>query len=73
MILQALLLTVLVLATSVWAGGYGALGIVAHTAAATLDPSAGVMLFRCRAQHPTRPPVTDRVSHPLRSVKFILD
>lgn len=46
MIVQALLLSVLILATSVWAGGYLAIVIVARTATETLEPGARVMFFR---------------------------
>lgn len=46
MTVQALLLAVLVLATSVWVGGYLAIAVVARTATATLDPGARVMFFR---------------------------
>lgn len=43
---QALLLAVLVLATSVWVGGYVAIAVVARTATATLDPGVRVTFFR---------------------------
>lgn len=46
MITRALLLTTLVLATSVWVGGYVAIVVVARTAATTLAPEARVMFFR---------------------------
>ncbi|OFE18438.1 hypothetical protein BA895_12540 [Humibacillus sp. DSM 29435] len=43
---QALLVSVLVLATSVWVGGYVAIVVVARTATATLEPAARVRFFR---------------------------
>lgn len=43
---QAIVLAVLILATSVWIGGYVAIAVVARTAAATLDPSARVAFFK---------------------------
>lgn len=46
MIGHALLVAVLVLATSVWVGGYVAIAVVARTAAATLEPAARVSFFR---------------------------
>ncbi|MEO5745360.1 MAG: hypothetical protein ABIQ53_12340 [Terracoccus sp.] len=46
MIGQALLVAVLVLATSVWVGGYVAIVVVARTAAATLEPAVRVQFFR---------------------------
>ncbi|GGB45645.1 hypothetical protein GCM10011492_40970 [Flexivirga endophytica] len=41
-----LLVTVLVLSTSVWLGGYVAIGIVARSATATMDPAQRVAFFR---------------------------
>ena len=46
MIAHALLLSILVLATSVWVGGYVAIAVVARTATATLDPGVRVAFFR---------------------------
>lgn len=43
---QGLLVTILVLSTSVWIGGYVAIGVVAHSAAATLDAAHRVAFFR---------------------------
>ncbi len=43
---QALLVAVLVLATSAWVGGYVAVVVVARTAAATLEPAVRVRFFR---------------------------
>lgn len=43
---HGLLVTILVLSTSVWIGGYVAIGVVARTATATLDPAARVAFFR---------------------------
>lgn len=43
---QVLLLTVFVLATSVWVGGYVAIGVVARTATTTLDAGSRVAFFR---------------------------
>jgi uncharacterized membrane protein len=43
---HALLLTVFVLAASIWVGGYVAIGVVARTVAATLDGPARVSFFR---------------------------
>ncbi|MEO6957121.1 MAG: hypothetical protein ABI137_10315 [Antricoccus sp.] len=43
---QAIVLSVLILATSVWIGGYVAIAVVARTSAATLDPSARVAFFK---------------------------
>lgn len=44
--LEAVLLAVLVLATSIWLGGYVAIFVVARTATATLTPQARVAFFR---------------------------
>ncbi len=43
---KTLLLATLVLATSVWVGGYVAIVVVARTATATLEPAARVRFFR---------------------------
>ena len=43
---HGLLVTVLVLSTCVWLGGYVAIGVVARTATATMEPSARVAFFR---------------------------
>lgn len=43
---QALILTVCLLATSIWIGGYVAIGVVARTAVKTLDPANRVAFFR---------------------------
>ncbi len=43
---HALLVAVLVLATSVWVGGYVAIAVVARTATATLESAARVRFFR---------------------------
>lgn len=43
---EALLLAVLVLATSIWIGGYVAIVVVARTATATLEDGARVAFFR---------------------------
>lgn len=43
---HALLVAALVLATSVWVGGYVAITVVARTAAATLEPAVRVRFFR---------------------------
>lgn len=43
---HGLLVTVLVLSTSVWVGGYVAIGVVARTAASTLPPAQRVAFFR---------------------------
>ncbi|MDN5768639.1 MAG: hypothetical protein L0H96_23250 [Humibacillus sp.] len=43
---HALLVSVLVLATSVWVGGYVAIVVVARTATATLEPAARVRFFK---------------------------
>lgn len=43
---QAIVLALLILATSVWIGGYVAIAVVARTAAATLDPATKVVFFR---------------------------
>ncbi|MEO6999055.1 MAG: hypothetical protein ABI112_13315 [Terracoccus sp.] len=43
---HTLLVAALVLATSVWVGGYVAIVVVARTAAATLEPAAKVRFFR---------------------------
>ena len=43
---EALVLVVFVLATSIWVGGYVAIIVVARTSASVLDPGARVVLFR---------------------------
>ena len=43
---HALLLTVFTVATSIWVGGYVAIGVVARSATATLDGAARVAFFR---------------------------
>ncbi|GAB3485546.1 hypothetical protein [Flexivirga lutea] len=43
---HGLLVTVLVLSTSVWIGGYVAIAVVARTAATTLDAAQRVAFFR---------------------------
>lgn len=43
---EALLVVVLVLATSIWLGGYVAIAVVARSALQVLDPSARVAFFR---------------------------
>jgi uncharacterized membrane protein len=43
---HALLLTVFMVATSIWVGGYVAIGVVARSATATLDGPARVAFFR---------------------------
>lgn len=43
---HGLLVAILVLSTSVWIGGYVAIGVVARTAAMTLEPAARVAFFR---------------------------
>lgn len=43
---DAVLLTILVLATSIWVGGYVAIAVVARAASATLDPGTRVAFFR---------------------------
>lgn len=43
---EAVVLAVLILATSVWIGGYVALIVVARVATATLDPRSRAMFFR---------------------------
>lgn len=43
---HGLLVTVLVLSTSVWMGGYVAIGVVTRTATATLQPAERVAFFR---------------------------
>lgn len=43
---QTLLVTVLVLATSVWLGGYTAIAVVAHTTSRTLEAQHRVDFFR---------------------------
>lgn len=43
---HGLLVTVLVLSTCVWVGGYVAIGVVARTATATMEPAARVAFFR---------------------------
>lgn len=43
---QGLLVTILVLSTSVWIGGYVAIGVVARTATTTMEPAARVAFFR---------------------------
>ena len=44
--LEATLLAVLVVATSIWVGGYIAIAVVARAATATLNPDARVAFFR---------------------------
>jgi len=44
--LEATLLAVLVVATSIWVGGYIAIAVVARAATATLTPDARVAFFR---------------------------
>lgn len=43
---EAVVLAVFVLATSIWVGGYVAIVVVARTAAATVDPGSRVAFFR---------------------------
>lgn len=43
---QTLLTVVLIIATSVWLGGYAAIAVVARTTTKTLDPAARVEFFR---------------------------
>ena len=43
---EALILAVLLLATSIWIGGYVAIVVVARVATATLEPRARVAFFR---------------------------
>jgi uncharacterized membrane protein len=43
---HALLLTVFILAASIWVGGYVAIGVVARSATTTLDGPARVAFFR---------------------------
>lgn len=43
---EAIVLAVFILATSVWVGGYVAIVVVARTATATLEPGARVTFFR---------------------------
>jgi len=43
---QAVVLAVLIMATSVWLGGYVAIGVVARAAAQTLEPAQRVTFFR---------------------------
>jgi len=43
---QAVLLTMFVLASCVWVGGYVAIGVVASVATATLEPAQRVNFFR---------------------------
>lgn len=43
---QAVLLAVFILATSVWVGGYVAIAVVARAASATLDAAGRVAFFR---------------------------
>jgi len=43
---HGLLVTILVLSTSVWIGGYVAIAVVSRTAAATLEPAHRVAFFR---------------------------
>ena len=43
---EALVLAVLVLATSIWVGGYVTIAVVARTATSTLDPADRVTFFR---------------------------
>lgn len=45
-LLHVALLTVLILSTSVWVGGYVAIAVVARTATTALDPIHRVALFR---------------------------
>ena len=44
--LQAVLLVVLIIATSIWVGGYIAIAVVARAATATLTPDARIAFFR---------------------------
>ena len=44
--MDTVLLTILLLATCVWVGGYVAIIVVARAATATLDPAARVAFFR---------------------------
>jgi uncharacterized membrane protein len=43
---EAVTLAVLILATSIWVGGYVAIAVVARTATATLNPADRVAFFR---------------------------
>lgn len=43
---HGLLVTILVLSTSVWIGGYVAIGVVARSTTATLEPAQRVAFFR---------------------------
>lgn len=43
---EALVLVVFILATSIWIGGYVAIAVVARTSASSLQPGARVALFR---------------------------
>jgi uncharacterized membrane protein len=43
---EAIVLAVLVLATSIWIGGYVAIAVVARTATTTLDAATRVVFFR---------------------------
>lgn len=43
---EAIVLAVLILATSIWIGGYVAIAVVARTATATLDAATRVVFFR---------------------------
>lgn len=43
---EAIMLAVLVLATSIWVGGYVTIAVVARTATTTLDPGARIAFFR---------------------------
>lgn len=44
--LEAVVLIVFVLATSVWLGGYVTIAVVARTASTTLEPAARIAFFR---------------------------
>ena len=44
--LEAVLLVVLIIATSIWVGGYIAIAVVARSATATLTPDARIAFFR---------------------------
>jgi len=43
---HGLLVTILVLSTSVWVGGYVAIGVVARSATTSMEPAARVAFFR---------------------------
>lgn len=43
---HGLLVTVLVLSTSVWVGGYVAIGVIARSTTATMEPAQRVAFFR---------------------------